>query len=227
MTATPRRARLRQALVAAQVALSLVLLVSAGLFLRSLVNAQSIDPGFSSRNGLLAAIDLVPAGYDAPHGGAFYRNLLARVRDLPGVEAASLAGKVPLSFGGTGSFLVQIDGYTPAPDEQVDVWYNRVGSDYMRTMGVAVLDGREFTDRDTADRSDVGIINETLARRYFAGRTPLGGRIRVGTRTVEVIGVVRNARLRAGALQQDVSIDPVVDVRRVSFVKVLQWTGSS
>ena len=91
LTASPRRARIRQTLVVAQVALSLMLLVSAGLFLRTLQNAQALDPGFSTRTGLLASIDLLPAGYDAPRGRAFFRDLLARVRELPGVEAASVA----------------------------------------------------------------------------------------------------------------------------------------
>jgi len=194
LTSAPRGGRMRKTLVIAQVALSLVLLVSAGLFLRSLANAQAVDPGFSMRSGVLASIDLLPAGYDAPRGRAFYRALLARVRDLPGVDGATLAAKVPLSFGGSGSFLVQIDGYAPAANEQIDVSYNRVGSDYLRTMGIRLVSGRDFTDRDTAETADVGIVNETLARRYFAGRDPIGGRIRVGARAVQVVGVARDGK---------------------------------
>jgi macrolide transport system ATP-binding/permease protein len=194
LTASRRSGRLRQALVVAQVAMSLMLLVSAGLFLKSLANAQAVDPGFSMRSGVLAAIDLLPAGYDAAHGRAFYRDLLSRVRELPGVEGATVVGKMPLSFGGTGSFLVQIDGYTPAANEQIDVWYSRVGSDYLKTMGIALLAGRDVTDRDTPDTADVGVVNETLARRYFAGRDPIGGRIRVGTRTVEIVGIARDGK---------------------------------
>jgi putative ABC transport system permease protein len=169
--------------------------VSAGLFIKSLANAQAVDPGFSMRSGVLASIDLLPAGYDASRGLAFYRELLARLRDLPGVDGATLAAKMPLGFGGTGSFLVRIDGYTPAANEQIDVSYNRVGSDYLRTMGIGLLaGGRDFTDRDTADMPDVGVVNETLARRYFAGRDPIGGRIRVGTRTVQVVGVALDGK---------------------------------
>src|SRR4030095_4069973 len=125
VTATPRRARLRKALVVAQVALSLVLLVSAGLFLRTLANAQSVDPGFSTRNGILASIDLLPAGYDAARGRQFQLNLLARVRELPGVEAASFASRVPLGFGGTSDIGVKIDGYTPGPNEKKSVYSKR------------------------------------------------------------------------------------------------------
>ena len=194
VTASPRRARVRQALVVAQVALSLVLLVSAGLFLRALQNAQSVDSGFSTRSGVLAAIDLLPAGYDAPRGRVFLRDMLARVRELPGVEAASVATRVPLGFGGSSDMGATIDGYVPAPNEEITVYYNRVGSEYLKTMGIPLVAGREFTDRDTAETPDVGIINETLARRYFAGRNPIGGRIHTGARVVEVIGVARDGK---------------------------------
>src|SRR5262249_9347770 len=98
ITAPAHRARLRRALVVAQVALSLLLLVSAGLFLRTLSNAQAADPGFSTRNGLLAAIDLQPAGYDEAHGLAFEQRLLERAREIRGVESASLIQRMPLGF---------------------------------------------------------------------------------------------------------------------------------
>ena len=194
VTSAPRRARLRQTLVVAQVALSLVLLVSAGLFLRTLQKAQSVDPGFSARRGIFASVDLLPAGYDAPRGRAFFRDALARVRDLPGVDAASLTSQLPLGFGGSSDFGATIDGYTPAANEEITLYYTRVASDYLKTMGIPLVAGREFGDRDAADRSDVGIINETLARRYFPGRNPIGGRIHTGDRTVEVVGVARDGK---------------------------------
>ena len=194
VTAPPRRARVRQALVVAQVALSLVLLVSAGLFLRTLLNAHAVDPGFSTRSGLLASIDLLPAGYDEARGRAFFREALARVRELPGVEAASLASRVPLGFGGNSDFSASIEGYTPAPNEEVNLYYARVGSDYLKTMGIPLVAGREFTERDTAETRDVVIVNETIARRYFAGRDPIGGRLRLGRRTIEVVGIARDGK---------------------------------
>jgi predicted permease len=194
VSSSPRRARLRQSLVVAQVALSLVLLVSAGLFLRTLQNAQSADPGFSARKGIFASIDLLPAGYDAARGRVFLRDALSRVRELPGVDAASVTTRVPLGFGGGSDFGAKIDGYVPAPNEEITLYYTRVGSDYLKTMGIGLVAGREFGDRDTADRPDVGIINETLARRYFAGRNPIGGRIRTGDRTLEVVGVARDGK---------------------------------
>jgi predicted permease len=194
VTATPRRARLRKALVVAQVALSLILLVSAGLFLRTLMNAQSVDPGFSTRRGLLVAIDLQPAGYDTAHGRTFFRDMLARVRESAGVESASVAARMSLGFGGNSDMGAKIDGYTPAPNEEVSLYYNRIGSDYLKTLGIPLMAGREFTELDTAERPDVTIVNETLARRYFAGRDPIGGHIRVGPRDLQVVGVARDGK---------------------------------
>jgi predicted permease len=194
MTASPRRARLRSGLVVAQVALSLVLLVSAGLFIRTLVNAQSVDPGFSTRNGLLAAVDLQPGGYDEPRGRAFHQRLLARVRELPDVQAATLIGRMPLGFGGNSSLVISVEGYSPAPNEEMLVYYNGIGDDFLRAMGIGLVAGRELTVRDTSDTPQVMVINETMARRYFAGRNPIGGRVRIGPRAVEVVGVARDGK---------------------------------
>jgi predicted permease len=194
MGASRRRTRLRSVLVVAQVAMSLMLLVSAGLFVRTLRNAQSIDPGFSTRSGVTASIDLLPAGYDDARGRVFLRNLVARVRELPGVDAATLAQRMPLGFDGTSDFGVKVDGYTPAANEEMSVYYNRVGSDYLRTMGIGVVEGRDFSDRDTAESTDVTIVNETLVRRYFAGRTAIGGRIKVGQRTLQIVGIARDGK---------------------------------
>ena len=194
MTTPPLRARMRRTLVIGQVAGSMVMLVSASLFVRTLRNAQAADPGFSTRNGLLASIDLAPSGYDEAHGRTFYRDLLTRVRAIPGVDAATLAGRVPLVFWSMGDVPVQIEGYTPPPNEQVIVDSGRIASDYLRTMGITLVQGREFTDRDTAGMPDVAIVNETFARRYFEGRSPIGGRIRLRTRTVEIVGVARDGK---------------------------------
>ncbi|MGE5245778.1 MAG: ABC transporter permease [Betaproteobacteria bacterium] len=194
VTSSPRRTWLRRALVVAQVALSLVLLVSAGLFLQTLRNAQALDPGFSLRNGLLASIDLMPAGYDAASGTAFFRNLLARVRETPGVEAATLTSNFPLGLGSSSDFNATVDGYSAAPNEELTVYYTRVATEYLRTMGIRLVAGRDISDRDTADRPLVGIINETMARRYWRDRNPIGGRIHVGRLTIEVVGVAADGK---------------------------------
>ena len=194
VTASRGRARVRKALVVAQVALSLVLLVSAGLFIRTLANAQSVDPGFSARSGILAAIDLLPAGYDQARGLAFDQQLVERVREIPDVRSATLIQRMPLGFGSGSSWFISVDGYAPAANEELLVNYNRVGDEHFRTLGIRLLEGREFTRRDTTDTPGVAVINETMARRYFAGRNPIGGRIRVGTRTMEVVGVAHDGK---------------------------------
>jgi putative ABC transport system permease protein len=194
VTASPRSARLRKVLVAAQVALSLVLLISSALFIRTLVAAQTVDPGFTARDGLLATIDLVPAGYDEARGRAFYRLLLARVRELPGVQAATLMQRMPLGFGGNSSFIVSVDGYSPAPKEEMLVYYSRVAPHYLRTLGIHLVAGRDFDDRDTADVTPVAIVNETMVRRYFEGRNPIGGRVKIGPKTVAIVGVARDGK---------------------------------
>jgi len=194
VSSSPSRARVRRTLVVVQVAASLVLLVSASLFMRALQNAQTADPGFSTRSGLLTSIDLTPAGYDQPHGLAFYRDLIARVREIPGVEAATMATRVPLIFWSSAEIKAQVEGYTPALNEDVIIDTNHVGSDYLRTMGVALLGGREFTDRDLAGMPDVGIANETLAARYFKGASPIGRHVQIGRRSVQIVGVARDGK---------------------------------
>jgi predicted permease len=187
-------ARIRKALVVAQVSASIVLLVSASLFLRSLQHANTIDPGFSTRTGLTATIDLTPGGYDAPRGRAFLTDLLARIREVRGIEAASLTTRLPLIYWSHENLTVAVDGYTPAPNEEINVDSSRVGTDYLKAMGIPLLAGREFSDRDTSGAPLVGIINATMARRYFGGTPPLGGRVRVGGRTIEIVGVAGDGK---------------------------------
>jgi predicted permease len=187
-------ARLRQALVVAQLSASIVLLVSASLFMRALQHAYTIDPGFSTRAGLAATIDLTPGGYDAPRGRAFFTDLLARVREVRGVDAASLTTRLPLIYWSHENLTIAVDGYTPAPNEEINVDSSRVGTDYLKAMGIALLAGREFSDRDVAGAPLVGIINATLARRYFGGRNPLGGVVRAGGRAIEVVGVAGDGK---------------------------------
>jgi len=151
-TPTLSRSRLKthtqNALVVAQVALSLVLLVTAGLFARSLQHTLDVDPGFDTRNGLVIPVDLGFGQYSESTGREFERQLVDRVRALPGVKSAALAGNIPLGqlhLHGT----VSIDGYVPAPDEQMVLERNVVGPEYFQTMGIPILEGRGIDDRDT------------------------------------------------------------------------------
>lgn len=190
------KSRLRGALVVAQVSLSLVLLITASLFLQSLLNTQNTHPGFD-KNLLLAGMDLLPSGYTAERGRVFYEQLLERVRAVPGVESASLGRFVPLGLSGSSTTTIQVDGYQPAPDESPFVYYNHVGPDYFRTMGIPILSGREFTTADRADAQAVCIVSEATKRRYFGGADPIGRTLKIGEVPLTVIGVARDSKMRS------------------------------
>jgi predicted permease len=193
-TAVRGTSRLRQSLVVAQIGLSAVLLICGSLFARSLGRAASMDPGFSIRNGFLAAIDLQPAGYDEARGNAFLLRLLERVSAVPQVTAVTAARTMPLDLGGSSDMGVTIDGYTPPPGEDVMAYYNQVAPRYFETMGIPLTRGRAIDAGDTVDRPAVVVINETMARRYWPGRDPVGAVIRWGRGPVTVVGVARDGK---------------------------------
>ena len=191
-----RKGRLRSGLVIAQITLSCVLLVCAGLFLRSLGKGAEIDPGFSARNVLLASVDLFPGGYDEAGGKAFYRDLLQRLSVLPGVESASVSSYIPLNFGGSSSSNVEVAGYQPAPKEEVVIEYYNVGPDYFQTLGIPLAAGRGFDARDDEDGARVVVINQTMARKYWGSRNPIGTTVRVWDEDRTVVGIARDGKYR-------------------------------
>jgi predicted permease len=188
------RARLRGALVVAQVALSLLLLISAGLFLKSLGRAQTVDPGFDPKGVLLASMDLFANGYTTEGGKAFQRQLIERVSALPGVESVSFARRVPLGLGGTSSSTFAIEGYEPRPGEEINVAYNNVSPGYFRTMRIPMLSGRDFAAEDNDQSQKVVVINETMAKRYWRGEDPVGRVMRRGKDSFVVAGVARDIK---------------------------------
>ncbi len=197
-----RKLRLRSALVLAQVAVSLVLLVCAGLFLRALERAGTIDPGFDVHNLRVLELDLSLAGYREADGLAFAESLLERVRALPGVEGAAFSWAVPLDGGGRALGGVAADGVeTPEGGEGAD--WNVVTPGYFAALKAPLVRGRDFTAADRAGSAGVAIINETLAERFWPGRDPVGQTIRTPeddgrpdtVRTV--VGVARNQKYRS------------------------------
>jgi macrolide transport system ATP-binding/permease protein len=188
------RSRMRTSLVTLQVALSLVLLIAAALFLQSLKNAQTIDPGFDPNNVLVASYDLLANGYSSEQGKAFQKQLLDRVQGIPGVQSVSLIRRLPLGFTGGSSSSVTIDGYVPKANEEVVISMNWMGPDYFHTMRTPILKGRDFTLQDEASTQRYVIINQAMADRYWRGRDPVGQKMQVGSAACEVIGVVKTGK---------------------------------
>jgi predicted permease len=162
--ATSGRSRLRSTLVAAQVALSLVLLVGTGLFLRSLAHSLRVPLGFSTEGAATATVNLGIARYDMPRARVFYDQVLGRVRRLPGVTAAAWTTILPLN--GDMIMMIGVEGYQTAPDETIKFHVASVSPDYFQAAGTRLLRGRAFGDGDSAASPAVGIINETAARKY-------------------------------------------------------------
>jgi putative ABC transport system permease protein len=193
------RRRFRDLLVVGEVALSLVLLVGAGLLLQSLWRMQAVDPGFRPDHLLTMEFRLPPAKYaDPARITAFFREVVAGVRALPGIESAALVRAVPLSGNwGADSFRVE-GGPEPARGQEPSAQINLVTPEYFATMGIRLLRGRDFTDHDDASAPPVVVVNETLARQAWPGGEALGKRLRLGAqdRWLSVIGVVADAKHR-------------------------------
>jgi predicted permease len=192
---TLHKSRLLSGLVVAQISLSLVLLVCAGLFTRSLQKAQQSDPGFEASHLLLTSYELSPAGYTRATGAAFDRQVLDRLSALPGVESVTLADFSPLSFSIHSDYL-QIEGYVPQPYESMEISRAIVGPNYFRTLRTSVISGREFTAADTAESQLVAVVNQAFVDRYWPGANALGKQVTDGGDRFTVVGVARNAKYR-------------------------------
>lgn len=189
----PGKARLASVLVVAQISLSLLLLICAGLFIRSFVSAQQFNPGFNSEHVLLTSYDLFPAGYTEATGIQFHRQLLARVSMLPGVQDVTLGSRVPLGFGG-GSTSVKPEGYAWQPHESMEVPEIMVGPDYLHTMQIPLVAGRDLTVQDTETSQPVALVNQSFADRYWPKQNPLGKHIvtDISDKTFLVVGITKN-----------------------------------
>jgi len=183
---------LARALVVAQISLSLVLLICAGLLIRSFRAAQRFDTGFDPNHVMLASFDLLPFGYSREAGIAFDRQLIAKLEALPGVESVTLANWVPL---GTGhhSATVEPEGYVPRPHEQMDIMRANVGPNYLRTLRIPLVAGRDITPQDNAGSQSVAIVNQAFVDRFWPHEDALGKRVGLQDDPLTVVGVARNS----------------------------------
>jgi predicted permease len=188
----------RKALVVAQVGLSLLLLISAGLFARSLSNLKDLNPGFDVNGMLTFSVDPTLNGYNVERAKLFYRELTHELAALPGVRSAAMCVVPPLSFDEWDS-SVTVEGYASKPGEDMNPWVNHVSPGFFGTLKIPLYAGRDFTEQDTAGAVKVAIVNQKFARHYFGDRGAVGRHIGLGsdpgTRTdIEIVGVVGDTR---------------------------------
>jgi putative ABC transport system permease protein len=195
-----QHSRLRSALVVVEVALAIVLLVGAGLLMRSFVRLTEVDPGFSAGNVLLLEVPLSTTRYSEDHQVLrFYDEMFRRVRSLPGVEAAGTTHSLPLGGSDSTRPFIIADAPLPDPGTEPSANYSVISPDYFRTMGIPVVRGREFLETDNAGAPGVVLINQSLARRYWKDEDPVGKRLRQGAVSNEspwltIVGVVGDVR---------------------------------
>ncbi|HEY6393035.1 MAG TPA: ABC transporter permease [Bryobacteraceae bacterium] len=191
-----RRFQIRNLLVAGQVALSMVLLLVSGLLVKDFANLAHFRAGFRTDHLLIMLLDPSLVRYQETQARAFYRQLVDRVEQLPGVRAAMLAQHVPLGLTGTKSD-VMVEGYELRQGQRsLSILSNIVDSRYFTVMQIPVVNGRMFDDRDTASSPPVAIVNETMAKSYWPHRNPIGGRIQIGKQNLEVVGIAKNIKYR-------------------------------
>lgn len=193
------RGRLRSVLVVAQVAISVVLLVGAGLLTRSAIAAANADPGFAQDGLALATVDLQMLRYPSDRGRQFYTTALERVRSLPGVTDAAVVERLPFSPN-IHTANVYVDGRTyPAESHGDSIDSTRVSAGYFHTLGVRLIAGRDFDSTDTETAPGVAVINQAMARRFWPNEDPIGKRFRVGraeSEPLRIVGVVADHKVR-------------------------------
>jgi predicted permease len=210
----------RKALVIAQVMLSLVLLIGAGLFIRSLKNLKDLDPGFRTQNLLAFEIDPPRNGYKPERTRQFYRELMDSMNALPGVEAASLA-VVPVLEGDEWDSSITVESYRAKPGEWINPHMNYISPLYFTAMDVPILAGRDFTTQDARGAPKVVIVNEKFAKRFYGGTNAVGRHIGMGgdpgTKTdMTIVGVVRDTKYES--MRDEIPIEVFSPVHQMDLV---------
>ena len=190
------RSWVRSALVLVQISLSFVLLVGAGLLIETLQAVRHANPGFTTDGVLTTSIDLFTAGYDTQRAKNFQAELIDRLRTRGGIESAAFSRVTPFSYRTYPSAPIAVDGYDAPKDQQPTVEYNDISPAFLATMGIPVLSGREFTRADDETALPVAIVDQTTVSQFFRGAEPVGRRIQVRGKWLQIVGVARAARYR-------------------------------
>jgi macrolide transport system ATP-binding/permease protein len=190
------RSWVRSTLVLVQMSLSFVLLVGAGLLIQSLQAIRHASPGFSTDGVLTTAVDLFTAGYETERAKIFQDELIDRVEAIGGVESAALSRMTPFSYRTYSTAPIAVDGYDAPRDQQPTAEYNEIGPGFLATIGIPLVSGREFTRADNETAPLVAVVDETMAAQFWRGQDPVGRRLQVRNRWMQVVGVARNARYR-------------------------------
>jgi predicted permease len=191
------RARIRAGLVVVQVSLSFVLLVGAGLVVLSLEKIRSGSPGFSTDGVLSTAVNLMASGYDTQRARNFQDAFMERAQAIPGIESAAYGRVTPFSYRSYKDAAIAVEGYQPAPNEQPTLEYNEVSPAYFATMGIPLISGREFTRDDDENSPSVAIVNEVMVAQFWHGEDPVGKRLQVNGRWLQVVGVAKLSKYRS------------------------------
>jgi predicted permease len=222
-----RRSRLRNLLVVAQMSLSLVLLLCAGLVLRGLQRAQQIDPGFNPKQAVEVSFDLGLQQYDRERGREFQRQVLERVRSLPGLQAATLTTHPPLASDQFGKAIF-IQGDEPKTATRAPIaLMTSISTDYFRTMETRLMQGRDFTVQDDAQSSPIAIVNEAFARRFWPGENPIGKRFNFTTgKWIEIVGVAQDGKYSSLAEKPELFVYlPLTQNYESAFTLVARGAG--
>lgn len=191
-----KQSRLAKLLVVAQLALSLLLIVGAGLFARTLWNLESVDLGYPQKDLLLVQVDSSNAGYSGSRATTLYHQIAARIQQIPGVRAVTYSDR-GLFSGFEGAFAVHVEGFASRKEEDRGSTGDSVGPRYFTTIGIPMILGREIGAQDMAGVPRVCVINEAFARHFFAGRNPIGLHVTTMQLRLEVVGVAKNVRVQS------------------------------
>src|SRR5712664_1323675 len=186
--------RLRGLLVVSEVALAVVALVGAGLFLRSFQTARAMDPGFKPEGVALARFDFSTAGYDARQTDGFCRRLRERLERQPGVTAVSYDDSAPLGFSGGNWETLEVEGYVPGPNENMKIYRDLVSPGYLETMKIPLVEGRDFDLRDDPTSLKVMIVNQEFVRRFLANRSVIGRKVHGWGEWFTIVGVAKDSK---------------------------------